>query len=88
MGYFIINQIIRITGKHPVLTKRAGVWQWVFVANLTHGDYLLGSDKSEIEVTMIEEVIQPIYVISLGVENNDTYFGGDLGGLSMLVHNK
>ena len=86
--YYHVNHAVKITGEHPVLAKISGIWQWGKIEDLTTGDVLKGSDGSEIPVTSITYHEVPTNVVTIGVEDVDTYYGGDLGGgVSFVAHN-
>jgi hypothetical protein len=83
--YYIVNNDIRITKKHPFLAtkKDSGIWSWIDPPDLQIGDYIKGIDNF-IEVTSVVQINESLTVISMDVEEKDTYFAGNT---PMVVHN-
>jgi uncharacterized repeat protein (TIGR02543 family) len=86
-SYYKINNDIRITKQHEIFVKnnQSGVWGWIEAPNIKVGDHLFGMDGSEVEVTTILHVKERLDVITLNVEETDTYFGGNT---PVLIHNR
>lgn len=80
--YYKINNKIKVTHEHWILVKRDSLWQFMQVADMRIGDYLLGQNKEEVEVFNIEFVPSRISVVNLDVEENDMYFADGI-----LAHN-
>lgn len=80
--YYKINNKIKVTHEHWILVKRDNLWQFMQVADMRIGDYLLGQNKEEVEVFNIEFVPTRISVVNLDVEENDMYFADGI-----LAHN-
>jgi len=86
--YYELNGEVKVTGGHPFMVCRDGLWQWIAVKELIVGDQLFAEDGNEISITSIVFHDEVLEVISIGVEDVDTYFAGSFGGKSVLVHNK
>lgn len=87
--YYYINESIKVTGDHPLLVRREGVWGWKSVKDIVVGDVLFGSSRNIIKVTTIRKVdAANIEVVLIDVEDVDTYFAGAANGIVVLSHNK
>jgi uncharacterized repeat protein (TIGR02543 family) len=85
--YYLINNDLKITKQHEIFVKNSetGLWGWVEAPNISVGDSLFGVNGEEIEVTEIILVPERLDVITLNVEETDTYFGGNT---PVLIHNR
>jgi hypothetical protein len=92
-NYYTINNDFKVSGLHPLLIKRDELWQWVKVNALQVGDKMWSDNHEEIEITSVvntlaESEANAISVVSLNVENVDTYFVKGNTGITILAHNK
>lgn len=86
--YYALNDEVKVTGNHPFMVFRDGLWQWIVVKSLQIGDKLFAEDGSEVEIISISYHAEELEVVSIGVEDVDDYFAGSFGGKAILVHNK
>ncbi len=83
-NYFLINDSLKVTAEHPLMTKRGSTWQWRRSYSIEVGDFLFSDSSTEIEVTSISEVNDAwIDIVKLDVEDLDCFFAG-----GVLNHNK
>lgn len=84
--YYIINNDIRVTKRHPFLTnkKNTDTWAWIDPPDLEIGDRLKGMNEDMIEIITLEGVDDIIHVKTLNVETVDNYFAGQT---AVLIHN-
>lgn len=82
--YYIINNDLHITEQHPLYVKQNGTWDWIDAADLNVGDYMLNTDKTEVEITSKDFIQERIDVVNIDVEEVDTYFAGKE---QLLIHN-
>ena len=87
-SYYRVNDEENITGMHPFMIGRNGIWQWIRVQDFQMGDLMYAEDGSTIPITSNVHIEEPLMVTILGVENVDTYFAGQFGGKMVLSHNK
>ena len=86
--YYQINNMLSITLEHPVWAKNTdGVWKWVQAKDLHEGMMMIDSKQNELEIHSFTHVKKPLQVVSLDVEDVDTYFAGQEGQM-ILVHNR
>ncbi len=80
-GYYIINDTLRVTGKHPIWNVDSQ--SWILVEDVHVGDALLGTNGQEINVTTINFVHenQTVYSLHLNAEPHNFFADG------ILVHN-
>jgi len=85
--YYIINNDIKITKAHHFFARHENSkqWGWIDSPELVVGDYLLHEDGSHIRVNSIEFIQDRLDVVTIDVEDTDTYLAG---GNSVLVHNE
>jgi len=82
--YFLINNSIKVTAEHPLFVKREGVWKYRRVWTIQENDKLYTVNQSELNIDSIVTVRDTwLDVCTLGVENIDNYFAGEI-----LAHNK
>ncbi len=86
--YYELNNQVKVTAKHPFMVYRNGLWQWITVDSLKVGDILYAEDGSEISLASIHHFDEEIDVVSISVDDVDTYFAGSFDGKAVLVHNK
>ena len=73
-----------VTQDHAQIIKRSGSWVAIKAEGVKIGDYLMGFDGSEIEVTsVILDDVNPYEVVKIDTEPNDVFW---VNGL--LTHNK
>ncbi len=84
--YYFINNDIKITKAHRFFARHenSNIWGWIDSPDLVVGDYLLHEDGSHVKVSSIEFVQDRLDVVTVDVEETDTYFAG---GTAVLVHN-
>lgn len=73
-NYYIINGEIKVTYEHPVFIERLGKWFWCCVRDLQVGDKMLRADGGSVVVESVFYVDGHLDVVSLDVEDVDTYF--------------
>jgi len=78
-GYYKVNDRIRATRSHPVLSKG----KWVEIADLRLGDTLTGADGKPEIVTKLELVQEKIQVFNFSVNPFETFVADGI-----IVHNK
>jgi len=85
--YYIINNDIKITKQHELFAKDSelNIWGWIEAPNLKVGDQLFGVDGNPVTITSIVFVPERLDVITINVEETDTYF---VGNTPVLVHNR
>lgn len=79
--YNINNNLLTVTYEHPILTKAEDTIKFMQVRDIKAGISIF-SIQGWIEVTSIEFINQPIQVVNLAVEDEDTYFANGI-----LAHN-
>jgi hypothetical protein len=87
-NYYTLNNEFKVTSAHPLLVYRDSLWQWIIVSDIIVGDVLWSDVGTEIPVTEIENITDEITVVSLDVEQVDTYFVKGANGTTILAHNK
>jgi len=80
--YFLINQELKITFEHPLLTLREGIHAFKRANNLVVGDRIYHYTLGLQEITSIERIDETVNVVNINVESQDTYFAENY-----LVHN-
>jgi len=84
-SYYLINNSIKITIKHPFFASRDGLtWGWIDTPDLKVGDKVFTIDKEVISISSIEFIEDTINVVTLNVEEVDCYFATEN---NILVHN-
>jgi hypothetical protein len=81
--YSINNGLLRVTYEHPILVKRNNEVIFLQVKNLIEGDYLLNNNDEFILIETIDIINESLNTVSLGIEEDDVYFGNGI-----LVHNQ
>ncbi|MBU1699933.1 MAG: hypothetical protein KJ970_13945 [Candidatus Eisenbacteria bacterium] len=76
--YYIINEELRATENHPVLSGG----KWVAVSSLSVGDVLTNPDGWDIEIYTVQKIEERAMVYNFQV-TLETYVAAD-----MIVHNK
>lgn len=71
--YYKINTTFKISEKHHVLVNRAGVYQFTRIDHVVVGDKILHYSNGWIMVNAIEKVNLQLDMVSLKLENFDTY---------------
>lgn len=77
--YLVVNDRIRLTDSHPVLSDG----EWVEVGRLEVGDTLTASDGSAVVIESLEIVREPVTVYNFEVNPYGTYVAD-----GVVVHNK
>ncbi|MEO1295936.1 MAG: polymorphic toxin-type HINT domain-containing protein, partial [Cyanobacteria bacterium J06636_16] len=81
--YYVINDVIRVTGTHPFYVLTPEAIKQVEVRQLKIGDQLLGKE-SDFRISSLQHVSEPITVYNLiSVTPNHNFYAG-----GFLVHNK
>lgn len=86
-NHYVLNGNIKVTVEHHFLVKRDGLWIWSMTGELQVGDLFLAEDESLIELVNIEFVPERIDVVTIDVESIDNYFGGNIDGKAIVIHN-
>lgn len=86
--YYLLNDGVKVTAEHPFMAYRNGQWGWIKVKNLRSGDQFMTEEGNNIVLENIKRIDEEIEVVSIGVEDIDTYFAGSFNGQAILVHNK
>ena len=71
--YYKINTTILLSARHHVLCDRSGVYQFVKAENLVLNEKILNFSMGWIRITSLARMNQPISMVSLKLENQDTY---------------
>lgn len=82
--YYVINNDLKITQQHMIFVCKNGIWGWVDVRDMEVGDQLVDLDENIVDITSIRKVSERLDVVTLDVEDVDTYF---VGNHPILVHN-
>jgi hypothetical protein len=80
---FSNERTLKVTAHHPFLVKRDSLWQWEYADNLTIDDIVCDSTFNEVGISSIEQVSEPLEIVSINVEENDTFIANGI-----VVHNK
>jgi hypothetical protein len=83
--YDVNNGEVTATSEHPMLVKDSVSGDYLFkeMFNLVVGDKLVKGDNSEVEITSIEIVEKTTEIVSIDVEEDDTYMVN-----GYITHNK
>jgi hypothetical protein len=83
--YDVNNGEVTATSEHPMLVKDSVSSDFLFkeMFNLVVGDKLVKGDNSEVEITSIEIVEKTTEIVSIDVEEDDTYMVN-----GYITHNK
>jgi hypothetical protein len=83
--YDVNNGEVTATSEHPMLVKDSVSGDYLFkeMFNLVVGDKLVRGDNSEVEITSIEVVEKTTEIVSIDVEDEDTYMVN-----GYITHNK
>jgi hypothetical protein len=83
--YDVNNGEVTATAEHPMLVKDSVSGDYLFkeMFNLVVGDKLVKGDNSEVEITSIEIVEKTTEIVSIDVEEDDTYMVN-----GYITHNK
>jgi hypothetical protein len=83
--YDVNNGEVTATAEHPMLVKDSVSGDYLFkeMFNLVVGDKLVKGDNSEVEITSIEIVEKTTEIVSIDVEQEDTYMVN-----GYITHNK
>jgi hypothetical protein len=83
--YDVNNGEVTATAEHPMLVKDSVSGNYLFkeMFNLVVGDKLVKGDNSEVEITSIEIVEKTTEIVSIDVEQEDTYMVN-----GYITHNK
>jgi hypothetical protein len=83
--YDVNNGEVTATAEHPMLVKDSVSGDYLFkeMFNLVVGDKLVKGDNSEVEITSIEIVEKTTEIVSIDVEEEDTYMVN-----GYITHNK
>ena len=83
--YDVNNGEVTATAEHPMLVKDSVSGNFLFkeMFNLVVGDKLVKGDNSEVEITSIEIVEKTTEIVSIDVEQEDTYMVN-----GYITHNK
>ena len=83
--YDVNNGEVTATAEHPMLVKDSVSGDFLFkeMFNLVVGDKLVKGDNSEVEITSIEIVEKTTEIVSIDVEEEDTYMVN-----GYITHNK
>jgi len=81
-GVWIINNLLKTTGRHRHLIKRDGAWSFIEAYQVVVGDILLDINNNEIEVTSKTTDSSDYTIYKLDVENLDVFYANDI-----LTHN-
>ena len=73
LSHYLINNTIQVTHEHKIFIKRNGTWSWIAVENIIVGDMYLDANIQEQPIISIIQVNEPISVVTLNTEENDTY---------------
>lgn len=76
--YFINDDLLHITGNHPITIKRDGVWVDKLVEELVVGDKLYKIDKTEVEITKIDKDESDKWYTAHCLETDKSYFVNDI----------
>ena len=80
-GYYIVNDMLKVTGNHPMWAQKKKRWEQL--KNFNIGDRLLGSKRKELVIKTMKTVPGAHFVYNLHLEgNNHNYFSENI-----LVHN-
>jgi hypothetical protein len=81
VGYYIINNILKVTGNHNVWIVNKGIWGRIDTLKI--GDSLFGSNGQTIKITSIQKIggIYTVYNLALNGPDHNYYVEG------FLVHN-
>ena len=82
--YWVINGDVEITQEHEIFVKRKDTWHWMDVRDIQIGDYLWNMQGREVYVGTLERVKDPIDVVIIDIEENDSYY---VGKNPILIHN-
>ena len=77
------GRTLKVTAHHPFLVKRDSIWKWDFADKLTVEDILCDSTFNEVGISSIEHINEPLEIMSINVEENDTFIANGI-----VVHNK
>jgi hypothetical protein len=80
--YSINNGLLRVTYEHPILVKRNNEVIFLQVKNLIEGDLLLNNNDKFVLIETIDIINESLNTVSIGIEEDDVYFGNGI-----LVHN-
>jgi hypothetical protein len=83
--YDVNNGEVTATSEHPMLVKDSVTGDYLFkeMFNLVVGDKLIKGDNSEVDITSIEIVEKTTEIVSIDVEEDDTYMVN-----GYITHNK
>ncbi len=81
-GVWIINNLLKTTGRHRHLIKRDGVWSFIEAYQVVVGDIMLDINNNEVEVTSKTTDSSDYTIYKLDVENLDVFYANDI-----LTHN-
>ena len=73
-SYYVINDIIKVTGEHLMLVRKDGVWSFRQVVDIAIGDELLDENLEVVKVFENKRIDKEVNTVTIDTEVKDVYF--------------